>query len=94
MFLKEDQERFNEYGMRTQSEEILLKEVEKILGGQPCYIPCLHFKQPLQKLERNYTTLIFYLVVNAISYALLVLHVLPFQSRTWGFWTITALLVI
>ena len=92
MFLKKDDEKFQEYGIRTQSEEILLEEVKDILGGQSCYIPCFHMKQPLQKLERSYTTFIFYLAVNAISYALLVLYVLPFQSLSGGFWPITFLL--
>ena len=49
MFLKKDDEKFQEYGIRTQSEEILLEEVKDILGGQSCYIPCFHMKQPLQK---------------------------------------------
>lgn len=48
-FLEADQIRMQSYGMRVGSDTTQKKEVIGILGDQPCYIPCLHFKQPMQK---------------------------------------------
>ena len=34
-------------------DEKLKSELEKILGDQPCYLPCFHVKQPLKKIENS-----------------------------------------
>ena len=69
------------YGHRVGSQTTLNKEVESILGEQPCYIPCLHFKQPMQKQEQSSMTFYFYIIANAIGYLGLVFYVLPFVPK-------------
>ena len=94
VYRQEEEQLMQKFGMRTTSETLKKFEVEEILGSQPVYIPCLHFKQPLQKLERSNQSFTFYLVVNTICYLLLALFVLPFHVGSGGFWTLTALFAI
>lgn len=46
--------------VETLKEENIKEEIKKILGPQPCYLPCFHFRQPLMKLEKSYMTYFFY----------------------------------
>lgn len=72
----------------------LRKELEEILGVQPMYIPCFHIKQPMMKLERSFMTMIFYLALMAIHFALLWLFVFPFVHRDWFFKPLVAMFAI
>ena len=82
------------FGMRTTSETLKKLEIEEILGSQPVYIPCFHFKQPLQKLERSNKAFYFYIGVNVLCYMLLSLFILPFHVGSGGFWLLTMLFAL
>ena len=42
------------------------------------YIPCLHFKQPIQKLEKSQWMVVFYFTLMVLTFAALWHYVLPF----------------
>lgn len=90
VYRHEEEQLMQKFGMRTTSETLKKFEVEEILGSQPVYIPCLHFKQPLQKLERSNQSFVFYIAINVVCYLLLALFILPFHVGSGGFWTLSA----
>lgn len=94
VYRHEEEQHMQKFGMRTTSETLKKFEVEDILGNQPVYIPCLHFKQPLQKLEKSNKSFTFYIAVNVICYLLLALFVLPFHVGSAGFWTLSVLFAL
>ena len=57
---------------------VLKKELVEILGPQPMYLPCFHFKQPMMKLEKSKTTLYFFLGLIVSSFILMQIAILPF----------------
>mmetsp|Transcript_8320 Transcript_8320/g.13911 ORF Transcript_8320/g.13911 Transcript_8320/m.13911 type:complete len:388 (-) Transcript_8320:541-1704(-) len=70
------------YALACQHEEEgVREELKLILGPQPCYVPCLHLKQPLLKLDRSKLTISSFLTFLVLDYACLQLFVLPFNSN-------------
>ena len=61
------------------------------MGGQPCYIPCLHWSQPLDKLERSSSTMIFYIFTMSTSFLAYFFFVMPFHHSYYSFYPITTL---
>ena len=59
------------------------------MGGQPCYIPCLHWSQPLDKLERSSSTMIFYIFSMSTCFLAYFFFVMPFHHSYYSFYPIT-----
>jgi magnesium-transporting ATPase (P-type) len=57
-----------------------MKELVEMLGKQPMYLPCFHFKHPIMKVEKSRLTLVFFLTAFITSFVLIHLFVLPFHS--------------
>ena len=72
----------------------LKEELEQMLGAQPFYIPCLQFRQPLMKLERSKSAMIFYIVILSGTFALLQLFVFPFVNKVIYYFPIVALFIL
>jgi len=50
----------------------LQKEIEKVLGDQPCYNnTCMQLGQPMMKIDRSNKTMIAFMVILAVTFVLL-----------------------
>ena len=58
----------------------LRRELSKMLGKQPTYLPCFHLKQPLLKVEKSKITMACFLILMKYNFAMIHLWVLPFDQ--------------
>ena len=72
----------------------LRTELEKVLGENPCYVPCFHFRQPLKKLDRSPTTMAFFLSSQLIGHVGLFLFVYPFNPQLRDIYLETSLFIL
>ena len=54
------------------------KDLKKLLGPQPKYWPCFQIKQPMQKLEKSFYTMKYYMGMIFSTFLLLVVLIMPY----------------
>jgi len=64
-------------------DEQIKAELSKILGDQPCYMPCFHVKQPLKKLEKSKLTMFSYFGMMATALLLVICFVFPYSEPSY-----------
>lgn len=94
IFQAEDEARFQQYGMRTMSEEHLMKDVVKVLGKQPAALPCCQFRAPMQALEKSNSTFYLQLFINPFCLFLLIAFIFPFNASSSSGYVVMALFVL